>query len=110
MIDQSHNLKPKIEAMIQTVVAAQELYAKACLVDRRKLADAQTRMDIVEAEGCLKEAFATDVRPTLADWRKKRSLDPDPMTAYRASGYEAKVAKEREAARSKRGGRDGSYA
>src|SRR5436190_12317891 len=90
MIDQSHNLKPKIEAMIQTVVAAQELYAKACLVDRKKLREAQTRMDIVDAEGCLKDAFATDVRPLLAEWRKRKTIDPDPMRAYRASGYESR--------------------
>ncbi|HLL87874.1 MAG TPA: TIM barrel protein, partial [Tepidisphaeraceae bacterium] len=61
MIDQSHNLKPKIEAMLQTVMSAQELYAKACLVDRKKLADAQAAMDIVAAESCLKDAFFTDV-------------------------------------------------
>ncbi len=111
MIDQSHNLKPKIEAMIQTAVTAQELYAKACLVDRKKLRDAQTRMDIVDAEQCLKDAFFTDVRPMLADWRKKKNLDPNPIDAYRASGYEAKVAQEREAARAARGGNaGGSYA
>jgi len=104
MIDQSHNLKPKIEAMIQTVMSAQELYAKACLVDRRKLADAQTRMNIVDAEGCLKEAFATDVRPMLAEWRKRKGIEPDPMGAYRASGYEGRVAKEREESRLGRGG------
>ena len=103
-IDQSHNLKPKIEAMIQTVTTAQELYAKACLVDRKKLVDAQARRDIVDAEGCLKEAFATDVRPMLAEWRKRKGLEPDPMAAYRASGYEARVAKEREAGRAARGG------
>ncbi len=103
MIDQSHNLKPKIEAMIQTVMTAQELYAKACLVDRRKLVDAQTRMDIVDAEGCLKEAFATDVRRMLAEWRKRRGIEPDPISAYRASGYEARVAKEREETRGARG-------
>jgi L-rhamnose isomerase / sugar isomerase len=111
MIDQSHNLKPKIEAMIQTALTAQELYAKACLVDRKKLRDAQTRMDIVDAEQCLKEAFFTDVRPMLAEWRKKKNLDPNPMAAYRASGYEAKVAREREAARAARGtAAGGSYA
>ncbi len=110
MIDQSHNLKPKIEAMIQTVIAAQELYAKACLVDRKKLADAQTRMDIVDGEGCLKEAFATDVRPLLAEWRKRKGIEPEPIAAYRASGYEGKVAKEREEGRSKRGGQGSSYA
>jgi L-rhamnose isomerase/sugar isomerase len=103
MIDQSHNLKPKIEAMIQTAVTAQELYAKACLVDREKLRDAQTAMNIVDAEQCLKDAFFTDVRPMLADWRKKKNLEPDPLAAYRASGYEAKVAAEREASRAARG-------
>jgi L-rhamnose isomerase/sugar isomerase len=111
MIDQCHNLKPKIEATLQTVVTAQELYAKACLVDRKKLRDAQTRMDIVDAEQCLKDAFFTDVRPMLADWRKKKNLDPNPLEAYRASGYEAKVSREREASRAARGGsRGGSYA
>jgi L-rhamnose isomerase/sugar isomerase len=101
-IDQSHNLKPKIEAMIQTVTAAQELYAKACLVDRRELLDAQARMNIVDAEGCLKKAYDTDVRPILADWRKRRGIDPNPLEAYRAGGYEARVAGEREAERARR--------
>jgi len=112
MIDQSHNLKPKIEAMIQTVMTAQELYAKACLVDRRKLLDAQARMNIVDAENCLKDAFFTDVRPLLAEWREKKGIDPDPLAAYRASGYEARVAREREAARAARGVKPGgsSYA
>jgi len=111
MIDQSHNLKPKIEAMIQTVTTAQELFAKACLVDRKKLLDAQSRTNIVDAENCLKDAFATDVRPMLEEWRKKKGVDGDPMAAYRASGYEAKVAKEREAGRAARGGSAGaSYA
>jgi L-rhamnose isomerase/sugar isomerase len=111
MIDQSHNLKPKIEAMIQTVTTAQDLYAKACLVDRKRLQDAQARRDIVDAEGCLKDAFATDVRPLLREWRQRKGIEPDPMEAYRASGYEARVAKERESARASRGGQSsGSYA
>jgi L-rhamnose isomerase/sugar isomerase len=111
MIDQSHNLKPKVEAMIQTATTAQELFAKACLVDRQKLRDAQSRMNIIDAEECLRSAFYTDVRPMLADWRKKKNLDPDPMRAYRASGYEAKMATEREAARAARGIKaGGSYA
>jgi L-rhamnose isomerase/sugar isomerase len=103
MIDQSHNLKPNIEAMIQTAMTAQELYAKACLVDRAKLRDAQTRMDIVAAEECLRQAFFTDVRPLLGEWRKRKNLESDPLAAYRASGYEARVAVEREAARGARG-------
>ncbi|HXE52463.1 MAG TPA: hypothetical protein VN541_05575, partial [Tepidisphaeraceae bacterium] len=104
MIDQSHNLKPKIEAMIQTVMSAQELFAKAALVDREKLRDAQNRMDIVSAEECLRTAFFTDVRPILQEWRQAHGLEPDPLSAYRASGYEARVAREREAARADRGG------
>jgi L-rhamnose isomerase/sugar isomerase len=110
MVDQSHNLKPKIEAMIQTATTAQELFAKACLVDRKKLRDAQTRMNVVDAEECLKDAFATDVRPLLADWRKKHGIDPDPMLAYRASGYEARITKEREAARAGQKLKTSSYA
>lgn len=95
MVDQSHNLKPKVEAMIQTATTAQELYAKACLVDRSKLQDAQASMNIVDAESCLRDAFATDVRPMLAEWRNRKNIDPDPMQAYRASGYESRAAKER---------------
>jgi len=111
MIDQSHNLKPKIEAMIQTAMTAQELYAKACLVDRKRLQDAQARMNIVDAEETLRTAFFSDVRPLLAEWREGHGLDGDPMGAYRASGYEAKVASEREAARAQKGGQSsGAYA
>ncbi|MCC7351797.1 MAG: sugar isomerase [Phycisphaerales bacterium] len=108
MVDQSHNLKPKIEAMIQTVTTAQEMFAKACLVDRDKLRDAQSRMDIVDAESCLRDAFFTDVRPLLAEWRKRRNLDPDPLVAYRAGGYAQRIAREREAARAASGGGSGS--
>lgn len=104
MVDQSHNLKPKVEATIQTALTAQELYAKACLVDRDKLRDAQARMNVVDAEECLREAFFTDVRPMLGEWRKRHHLDPDPITAYRASGYEARAAREREERRGARGG------
>ncbi|MDF2441507.1 MAG: L-rhamnose isomerase / sugar isomerase [Abditibacteriota bacterium] len=103
MIDQSHNLKPKIEAMLQTAVTAQELYAKACLVDRQKLRDAQTRMNIVDAEECLRDAFYTDVKPMLQAWREGKGIEAEPMQAYRASGYEARVGEEREAARRERG-------
>lgn len=111
MVDQSHNLKPKIEAMIQTALTAQELYAKACLVDRKKLQDAQGRMDIVDAEECLRDAFYTDVKPQLCEWRRRHGLDVDPLQAYRASGYEARVGEERTAARAARGEvATGSYA
>src|SRR5947199_8984997 len=81
MIDQSHNLKPKIEAMIQTVTTAQELFAKACLVDREKLRDAQARMNVVDAEECLKTAFFADVEPLLAEWRKGNGIERDALDA-----------------------------
>jgi L-rhamnose isomerase/sugar isomerase len=102
-VDQSHNLKPKVEAMIQTATTAQELYAKACLVDRAKLRDAQSKMNIIDAEECLKSAFATDVRPLLMEWRKRKNLDPNPMAAYRATGHESRAAAQREASRAARG-------
>ena len=95
MIDQSHNLKPKIEEMIQTVVTAQELFAKAALVDHERLAECQKKTDLIDAEECLKSAFATDVRPVIAEWRKSRGLAADPLEAFRASGYLEQAARER---------------
>lgn len=103
MIDQSHNLKPKIEAMIQTVTTAQELFAKACLVDHEVLQAAQARRDLVDAEECLKAAFRTDVTPLLSEWRVRHDLAADPMAAYRASGYIEKITAERVDARKERG-------
>jgi len=95
MIDQSHNLKGKIEAMIQTVQTAMELYAKAALVDHEKLALRQENCSLVDAENCLKDAFASDVRPAIRDWAKARGLPTDPMDAFRQSGYLEKVTVER---------------
>jgi L-rhamnose isomerase/sugar isomerase len=92
MVDQSHNLKPKVEAMVQTVVTAQELFAKALVVDLDELDAARARNDIVGAEECLKRAFATDVRAALGEWRVSRGLPADPLAAHRASGYEAQAA------------------
>jgi L-rhamnose isomerase/sugar isomerase len=95
MIDQSHNLKPKIEAMIQTVMTAQEHFAKALLVDHAALARAQRGEDLVLAENILRDAYLTDVRPLLAEWRQSRKLPPSPLQAFRESGYAERVAKER---------------
>ena len=95
MIDQSHNLKGKIEAMIQTVTTAMELYAKAALVDHRKLALHQERCGLVDAEGCLKDAFSTDVRGAIRDWARSKGLPEDPMDAFRQSGYLERAEKER---------------
>jgi L-rhamnose isomerase / sugar isomerase len=95
MIDQSHNLKGKIEAMIQTVATAQELYAKAALVDHEKLARHQKSCALVDAENCLKDAFSTDVRPAIAEWRRSNGLAEDPLAAFRASGYLERITVER---------------
>ena len=97
MIDQSHNLKPKIEAMIQTVTTAQELYAKAAIVDHQTLATHQQDNALVDAETCLKDAFATDVRPTIEEWRRSHGLPPNPLKAYRESGYHQRIEAERKA-------------
>ncbi len=97
MVDQSHNLKPKIEAMIQTVTTAHELFAKALLVNRGKLRDAQSRDDLVAAEEILRGAFFTDTRPLIGHVRQQMGLEADALAAHRASGYEARVAQERTA-------------
>ncbi|HEX6821872.1 MAG TPA: TIM barrel protein [Candidatus Sulfotelmatobacter sp.] len=97
MVDQSHNLKGKIEAMIQTVTMAQQLFAKAALVDSAKLATAQRNCDLVGAESLLQDAFATDVRPLLQEWRQSKGLPKDPMEAFRQSGYLERITKERAA-------------
>ncbi|MBV9676501.1 MAG: TIM barrel protein [Acidobacteriaceae bacterium] len=97
MIDQSHNLKGKMEAMIQTVVVAQELFSKAALVDYERLDDAQKKCDLVRAESCLQDAFATDVRPLIREWRKSKGLPENPMEAFRESGYLEHITQERAA-------------
>jgi L-rhamnose isomerase / sugar isomerase len=95
MVDQSHNLKPKIEEMIQTVTTAQEFYAKAAVVDRETLAQYQQSCSLIDAEECLKSAFQTDVRPALEEWRRARGLAPCPLQAFRDSGYMTRAIDER---------------
>jgi L-rhamnose isomerase / sugar isomerase len=97
MIDQSHNLKGKMEAMIQTVGMAQELFAKAALVDHARLAAAQRAADLVRAESFLQDAFATDVRPVIREWRVSKGLPANPMEAFRQSGYLERISVERAA-------------
>jgi L-rhamnose isomerase/sugar isomerase len=95
MIDQSHNIEPKIEAMIQSVLNIQSAHAKALLVDRTRLAAAQLAGDTLEAYRIMRDAFETDVRPLLARARVEMGLEPDPIAAFRDSGYAEKVALER---------------
>jgi L-rhamnose isomerase / sugar isomerase len=96
-IDQSHNLKGKIEAMIQTVTMAQQLFARASLVDYEQLAMAQKAPDLIRAESCLQDAFATDVRPAIHEWRESKGLPGDPMCAFLQSGYLERITAERQA-------------
>jgi len=95
MLDQSHNVKPKIEAMIQSVVNVQVAYARALLIDRRNLTEARLAGDVVTAEETLLRAFRTDVRALLAAVRDEMGLAPEPLAAYRASGYYERICAER---------------
>ena len=95
MIDQSHNLKSKIEAMVQTVCNAQDLFARAALIDCEQLAALQDECRLVEAEECLREAFFTDVRPLVQAWRKSKGLPADPLAALRSNGYLDKIRSQR---------------
>ncbi|MAG82715.1 L-rhamnose isomerase [Candidatus Poribacteria bacterium] len=95
MIDQSHNLKPKVEASIQSVCNLQTAYAKALIVDRQSLAEAQAAGEIIDAEQILQRAAETDVRPLLERVRLEMDLDPNPLTAYRKSGYFDRISKAR---------------
>jgi L-rhamnose isomerase/sugar isomerase len=95
MIDQSHNLKGKVEAMIQSVITAQELYARAALIDQDRLADLQQSCKLVEAEECFRTAFWQDVRPLVRDWRIARGFPADPLAALAESGYIEAITRDR---------------
>jgi L-rhamnose isomerase/sugar isomerase len=95
MVDQAHVTKSKIDAMIQTIIHIQTAYAKAMCINRKKLADAQLAKDVVTAETCMQEAFNTDVEPLLKVAREEMGIDPNPLEAFRASGYWDKVSSER---------------
>jgi L-rhamnose isomerase/sugar isomerase len=95
MLDQSHNVEGKIEAMIQSVVNIQSAYAKALLVDGDRLAEAQAAGDVLGAHRVLLVAFETDVRPLLVRLRESKGLEPDPVAAFRAGGHAERLARER---------------
>ncbi|GAA1983749.1 L-rhamnose isomerase [Catenulispora subtropica] len=95
MLDQCHNIEPKIPAMIRSVMNVQEATAKALLVDVDALRAAQLAGDVLGANAVLMDAYNTDVRPLLAELRQEMGLDPDPLAAYHASGYAEKIAAER---------------
>jgi L-rhamnose isomerase/sugar isomerase len=95
MVDQSHILKGKIEAMIQTITTIQETYARALLVRRADLRAAQEAGAVIDAENLLREAYQTDVTPLVQSVREEMGCPPDPLAAYRASGYQQKIETER---------------
>ncbi|MGW6271890.1 L-rhamnose isomerase [Streptomyces sp. NPDC055060] len=95
MLDQCHNIEAKIPAIIRSVMNVQEATAKALLVDADALAQAQRTGDVLTANAALMDAFNTDVRPLLAEVREDSGLDPDPMRAYRESGWQEQIVKDR---------------
>ncbi|GAA4963099.1 L-rhamnose isomerase/sugar isomerase [Nonomuraea thailandensis] len=95
MLDQCHNIEPKIPGQIRSVMNVQEATAKALLVDRDALSAAQNEGDVLGANAVLMDAYNTDVRPLLAELREEQGLAPDPMAAYAKSGYFEKIAAER---------------
>jgi L-rhamnose isomerase / sugar isomerase len=97
MIDQSHNLKGKVEAMVQTIAVAEEMYAKAALVDLGRLAELQKQCKLVEAEELFRGAFWEDVRPLVRAWRAQKGLPEDPLRALAESGYVERISRERAA-------------
>jgi L-rhamnose isomerase/sugar isomerase len=95
MLDQCHNIEPKIPAQIRSVMNVQEATAKALLVDTVALTAAQLAGDVLGANAALMDAYNTDVRPLLADLREETGLDPDPIAAYHRSGYGDKIIADR---------------
>ncbi|CAN5860468.1 L-rhamnose isomerase [soil metagenome] len=95
MIDQTHNIEGKLEGMILSLANLQEAYAKALIVDRDSLMEVQHSGDVLGAHRLLLEAYATDVRPLCAKSREDMGASPDPVTAFRESGYAERVAEER---------------
>jgi L-rhamnose isomerase/sugar isomerase len=95
MLDQCHNIEAKIPAIIRSVMNVQEATAKALLVDREALAAAQASGDVLEANAVVMDAYDTDVRPLLREVREEMGIDPEPLKAYRASGWAEKIAAER---------------
>ncbi len=95
MLDQCHNIEAKIPGQIRSVLNVQEMTARALLVDRTALLEAEQAGDVLAGNNVLMDAFYTDVRSDLADWRKARGLPADPLAAYAASGYAERIVADR---------------
>jgi L-rhamnose isomerase/sugar isomerase len=95
MLDQCHNIEAKIPAQIRSVLNVQEMTTRALLVDRDALTRAERTGDVLGGNEVLMDAFYTDVRPALAEWRTENGLPEDPMAAYRVSGYAEQIIADR---------------
>ena len=95
VLDQCHNIEAKIPGQIRSIMNVQEAVAKAVSVDQSALKAAQVAGDVLAAHEVLMDAYNTDVRPLLREWRADNGIDPEPMKAYAASGYAKKIATER---------------
>jgi len=95
MLDQCHNIEPHIQGQLRSVLNVQEMLAKALLVDGEALAAAQVEGDVLAANGIFMDAFYTDVRADLADWRESRGLPRDPISTFIASGYQKAIEADR---------------
>jgi len=95
MLDQCHNLEEKIPGQIRSVLNVQEMTARALLIDTAALGEAQRAGDVLAANAVFNDAFYTDVRPVLADWRESRGLPADPLAAFKASGYQKQINEDR---------------
>ena len=95
MLDQCHNVEDKIPGQIRSVLNVQEMTARALLVDTDALGTAQEAGDVLGANAIVMDAFYTDVRPALAEWRECRGLPADPIRAYAESGYQQQIETER---------------
>jgi L-rhamnose isomerase/sugar isomerase len=95
MLDQCHNVEEKIPGQIRSVLNVQEMTARALLVDGVALREAERAGDVLGANGVLMDAFYTDVRSDLADWRASRGLPADPMRAFAESGYQKQIVADR---------------
>ncbi len=95
MLDQCHNVEDKILGQIRSVLNVQEMLARALLVDREALRDAQLAGDVLAANAVFMDAFYTDIRADLAEWRNSQGLPADPTAAYLGSGYRERIETER---------------
>ena len=95
MLDQCHNVEEKIPGQIRSVLNVQEMTARALLVDRTALAEAEQGGDVLGGNAVLMDAFYTDVRGDLAEWRVGRGLPADPVAAYRAGGHGERIVRDR---------------